>query len=223
MPEDTFPPTINLVQGAILATIAHALFIASDPFLSYELSWEGTNYSRQNSQGTRGTITFAGAQLVGVFLEDRSPRAPWHADEPYDLERVLAGMPPGQRAMADTGALQYLWDFQWTSTPVATATFWSAGSYLTAAEPWPDVLEHGGHLVATECLPPEEGLNSVQENYDLLPPQVALLRSLFERKIASSATVIMLTEEERRVLTAAGQAGVAESRTTLAAVGIVLP
>lgn len=220
---NTFPPTAHLVRGATLATIAYAIFIASDPFLAYELSWEGVNYSRQDSQGTRGTITFGGDGLVGVFLDDNSPRAPWHATNPYSLETVLAGMPPDVRAVADTGALQYLWDDQWTSTPVATTAFWSGGDHLTAAQPWPDVLEHGGHLVAKECLAPLEGLEAWRDDCEFSPAQSLLMRSLLERKMARTEGVIVLTDDERRVLTAAGQDGLADSRAMLAAVGIVLP
>jgi len=49
------------------------------------------------------------------------------------------------------------------------------------------------------------------------------MRSLLERKMARTEGVIVLTDDERRVLTAAGQDGLADSRAMLAAVGIVLP
>jgi len=50
-----------------------------------------------------------------------------------------------------------------------------------------------------------------------------LIHSLFERVMAAPKGVIVLTDDGRRVLTAAGQDGIADSRAMLAAVGIVLP
>ncbi len=52
MARNDFPSRERLWRGAALATIAHAIFIAADPALSWELSWDGPNYSRQDSMGT---------------------------------------------------------------------------------------------------------------------------------------------------------------------------
>ncbi len=46
MARNDFPSRKRLWHGAALATIAHAIFIAADPTLPWELSWDGPNYSR---------------------------------------------------------------------------------------------------------------------------------------------------------------------------------
>jgi PIN domain nuclease of toxin-antitoxin system len=69
-----FPQRVQLWRGALLTTIAHAMWVTQYPELAYEVSWDGLFYSRQNTQGTYGTIAFVKNGLVGVFRDDRSPR-----------------------------------------------------------------------------------------------------------------------------------------------------
>jgi len=60
------------------------------------------------------------------------------------------------------------------------------------------------------------------QEYGLVKDQITLLRTLFTRWIAS-ASPIVITAEERKILTAQGDAGLAEARKLLAIVGIELP
>ncbi len=44
----------QLWKGCILRSIADAIFVAHAPDFSHESSWDGFNYSVQDSQGGRG-------------------------------------------------------------------------------------------------------------------------------------------------------------------------
>jgi hypothetical protein len=55
---DGFPPKTSLWRGSLLASIAHAVFVARAPFLAYSQSWDGRNYSLQDSTGSYGTTAF---------------------------------------------------------------------------------------------------------------------------------------------------------------------
>ena len=65
----------QLWEGCILASIAHAIMVAHYPDISHEQSWDGFNYSVQDSSGTRGTITFHPNFLVGAFRNENSEKA----------------------------------------------------------------------------------------------------------------------------------------------------
>lgn len=67
----------ELKDGCILASLAHAIMVAKYPFLANEHSWDGANYSVQDSEGQRGTITFLNGICVAAFRNDNSERIAW--------------------------------------------------------------------------------------------------------------------------------------------------
>jgi len=65
----------SLWEGCILVTIAHAISSACYPEFLYEHSWDGINYSVQDSARARGTITFHEDYCVGAFRDDKYTKA----------------------------------------------------------------------------------------------------------------------------------------------------
>lgn len=221
--EQQFPSVAQLTKGSILVTIAHALSLANGTDFSHELSWDGPNYSRQDSQGTRGTITFAGSSLVGVFRDDHSERAPWRSRGNYRLDDFFTGIDEQLLALARTGALQYVFDeYNEEVGPIITAAFWSKGEYVTAAEPWEAVVMDGAHLLRLELMEPEAAITEMREDYPLTGKQVAVLRALFQRRIATPGEPIVATELEQSAFRFDDPEAVRESREVLAAIGIVI-
>jgi hypothetical protein len=191
--------------------------------LDYELSWDGPNYSRQDNQGTYGTITFAENGLVGVFRDEHSPRAPWHSGAEYDLAQRLAGMPADLVALAEREALQYVFDeHQGQVGPIITAAFWSADDEITAAEPWLTVVEHGAHLVQIEAMETEAAIAEWQQEYEWDAAEVTLLRSLFTRRLATLGRPMVIETWERDAVLAKGSEGIEAAREVFAALNIVL-
>src|SRR5579859_540876 len=219
-----FPRRQDLWQGALLATIGQAINVAAMPDLANERSWDGPNYSRQDSQGTRGTITFLADRLVGVIRDDHSPRAPWHSGGPYRLDPLLAEMPADLRTLAEAEALQYVLD-SWENLngPIITTAFWSTGEFLAAADPWPVVVEHGGHLLEIELMEPAAAQVAIAADSEWSPSQLNLLRSLFDRKQQTPNGPVTLKDWELRALVASGTSGLAESQALLTAIGFVFP
>jgi hypothetical protein len=70
---------------------------------------------------------------------------------------------------------------------------------------------------------PEAATPEWEDQYGLSPPQLTLLRSVFERKMAQPKTPLMLDERDVAILVSAGADGIAYSRELLAAIGIVVP
>jgi hypothetical protein len=221
---NAFPQRLQLWYGVILGTIAHAIWLASSPEFSHEQSWDGLNYSIQDSMGSRGTVSFAGDQVVGVFFDKDSPRNPLRLGKPYDVRPFLRGMPPSLLALAEGEALQYvLQEYDGTIMPIITAAFWSEGEYLAAAEPWVQVFDHGAHLIHTQIQDYETAISEWQAEYEMPSAQVDLMKSLFNRKIASSQKQILLSDSELDALIISGDEGLDESRELLATVGIIVP
>lgn len=199
--EEQVPDRKQLWSGAILASIVHAIMMVEYSDISHEQSWDGMNYSVQNSMGSRGTITFSGDKVVGVFFDEDSPRNPFNADTGYDLDNLLKGIPTDLRSLAQEEALQYvLQEYKGKDVPVITAAFWSEGGDLAAAEPWPQVFNHGAHLIRIQLMDTEEALARWKEEYEMSPLQVTLARSLYKRKMAAPNSQIELEGWERHSL-----------------------
>lgn len=132
-------------------------------------------------------------------------------------------MPPNLRALADQEALEYLYDeYGGVTMPIITAAFWSAGQYVTAAEPWPEVLRHGAHLIRIEAMETEAAISEWQAEYAWSEAEIRLMRALFNRKMATPTTPIMLEDWEHEALVANGSIGIEKSRELLASIGIIL-
>ncbi|MDB5077860.1 MAG: hypothetical protein JWO42_4039, partial [Chloroflexi bacterium] len=190
--KDGFPTSNQLYWGAVLHTIAYAIFIAPDATLDYELSWDGINYNRQNSQGARGTIAFGSLGTVGVFFDVDSSRNPYPSGRTYELETYFRGISSELFALARDEALQYILDdYNGETLPVITSAFWSSGGSISAAEPWEDVLAHGAHLVEVDSLDNDDARKELEREYEFSQEQCTLLQSLFLRKTAASAQAVL--------------------------------
>lgn len=226
--DSNFPTKAQLWNGAMLATIAHAIFTASHPELSHELSWDGLNYNRQNSQGSRGTITFANdGRVVGVFFDKDSPRNPFplsSVTSDYDLNFFFRGIPQDLWQLANEEALQYVLDeYKGKTAPVITAAFWAGpAQHLEAAESWNDVLANGASLIAAELMQTETAMAHWQAECEFSARQLLLLKSLHTKKMSAPDSSIRLESWEAAILLASKNVeGISESRSLLKAINII--
>ncbi len=221
-----FPDRASLWRGVVVGTIAHAIWVALDPSLAVLQQWDGGNYTLNDVAGARGTITFAGDQVVAAFRDEHSlhrAAPPLRGAGQYAAEYYFQGAPTDVLTLARHEALQYLFDnWRGEPQPVITAGFWSEGPTLTAIEPWAEVVAHGAHLLDKQLLPLEQSIPGWEEAYELSREQVLLLRTLAERRLARPERPISMTHEERKALISAGDEGVAESQALLAAIGILM-
>ena len=219
-----FPTRTQLWRGAILNTIAHAVWFASK-FRGYYVQWDGDTYVLDDAAGTRGAIVFGRQGLVGTFCSGESRRAPWLTEEPYDLSQYFMGMPAALRTLADRALQYFIYDYRdanHTKAPAATTAFWGEGEQLTAAETWPLVVEHGAFVLETEVMETDEAMQAMRQDLELSAAQTTLVYALYTRKIAAYEQTVVVRSWEREVLVAAGDAGIEQTRTLLADVGVVL-
>jgi len=183
----------QLWKGCILNSIANAIFVAHDPDLSHESSWDGCNYSMQDSQGGRGTITFHPDYTIVCLQDVNSERI----DEWIDAKKFFEGAPSEVLEIAKEEALQYvLEEVEGETMPFITAAFWIEESGAYSIDSFEEVEEHGGFLLEIPLLDMESAMERLEEEYELTEEQIELLQLVYERKIKNPNEEIMLSKEE---------------------------
>jgi hypothetical protein len=248
---DAYPTVEQLRRGAILWTIAEAVYCAGTNMPSYERGWNGSTYWLDNHSHARGAVEFGEEGVVACFFgrdTDRNPRGERHAYEP---RRYIAGMPERLERLAERTVFGYvLDDWRGRTMPLITASCWSDGHRLTAPEPWDDVMKFSGELLAGHVLEPAAMLHLIAENYAFSPRQLAVVRSLFRRRMASGGEPVKVAPREQAIIAREGASsfdwvldtvrrtlaptrelppeatarpGVAPTRDLLAPIGIIWP
>lgn len=177
------------------AAIVHAVTVGQYPEFNYEHSWDGYNYSMNNSQGCRATITFHPEYVIAVFQEKAS------IDISKSANDYLADMPDDILRIAESEALAYvLQNVSGEIRPVITAAFWGTWDELFSNQSWEDILQNGGFILENQLLNHEQSLQSWNDYYELSDDEINLIESLFERKIKDEDSRIYLNAEEVKVL-----------------------
>jgi hypothetical protein len=226
MISNEFPKRSVLEHGIVLGAITNAIMAAQHAgYASYQ-SWDGTNYVLNGHDGTLGAITVDRAGVVGVFYDKDSPLNPFRSGDSYIVERFLAGLPDDLRSLAENRTLMYnRQNYRGRLMSVVTAAFWSDGEYLTAAFPWEEVLKNGAHIVYRELMAnSDDALAEWQDAYGMSPGQVALARSLFERKkaVPNRAIRLLRSEVDWLAATSDGTGDIKVCIDSLAVLGISL-
>lgn len=201
----------KLYNGCILAGIAHAMMIAHYPIVANEHSWDGCNYSVQDSAGSRGTVTFSEKYCVGAFRNENTKRA---TPQGYKIAaEYLWNTPIDILKAAQDGALQYLLDFMDDgAVPVITTAFWGDDKGFHINDTYDDFIEYGGFLLLRQNMDFERAINAWIDEYEMTSGQVDLLKSIYERKIAKPDEKITLTKEEIYIIDSDDPEGIKESK-----------
>jgi hypothetical protein len=216
----------QIYEGAVLSTIAHAIWVLAHPLLAGEEGWDGPNYYLTDGSGDYGAITFSEQITVAAFYDVHSTRSP-HRDDgdgSYHPRRYFSAASPEVWQLAQAEALEYLqFEFAESGLPLVTAAFWSEGERIVSGEGWSEVVAHGGHLIERHLLPIEEAILAWQANYGFADEQVRVIRDVYQRKLARLGAVTRLTRDEERIVLSYGDAGKDAGVAILAAIGIGLP
>jgi hypothetical protein len=224
--KNSFPLIRDLWRGALLNTIAHAVWITADSLLAYEVGWDGKNYLRQDSMGASSAIHFADNNtVVGAFFSSKSIYQPFNKpDSAYSIEPFLSGIPEDLHILANAETLEYmLQEYDGIAQPIITAAFWSSGTNLIAAMSWKEVWTNGAYILDIELTPLESVFKTLAVNLDLSLDQIDLIQSLFRKRGMDRSSTIVLDEKEYRTLISQGNAGIAQAQELLSAINIQIP
>lgn len=183
----------QLWKGCVLNSIAHAINVAHCPDFSHESSWDGFNYSMQDTQGGRGTITFHPNYTIVCLQDVNSERI----DEWIDAENYFEGAPSEVIHIAKEETLQYiLEEVEGETVPFITTAFWIEDSGAYSIDSFEEMEEHGGFLLEIPLLDLQSAIERLEEEYELTEEQIELLQLMYERKIKNPNEEIMLSKEE---------------------------
>lgn len=208
----------NIWEGCILASIAHAVFIADAPDLAYEHSWDGDNYSTNDGQGSRGTVAFGQEVYAAGFRNDHL------ALNPVDAKQYFIEAPDQVQQTAEQETLQYLLDeVDGEVRPVVTTVLWESEQHVFSSHPYDIMLERGADLLEVQASEYEAAIEFWEENYELTEQQLALVEKLYLLKLKDPIGRILLTEADIQSINGNDVEGIEESRISFSEIGIVWP
>ncbi|AEB75047.1 hypothetical protein [Clostridium botulinum] len=217
--------TINLRKqelwnGCILASIAHAIMVSHYREIANEHSWDGINYSIQDSEGTRGTITFNNDCYVGVFRNDRSERL-----NKIEISKIhseyFIGAPNSIKQLADKEALQYvLQNINNEIIPLITTAIWGNNKQGFSNDSLEDFMDNGGFLIENQMMNTEDSIREWKEYYDMTEAQCNLLKNIYNRKIKRTNENLCLTKNDIDLIGTRDLQGLNESKIAFEEIGI---
>lgn len=205
----------SIWEGCILASIAHAIFIANDPEFAYEHSWDGNNYSTNDGQGSRGTVAFGQESYVAGFRNDH------FAFHPLDANQYFTEAPDQVQQIAEQETLQYLLDkVDGATRPVVTTVLWESEQGVFSSHPYDVMLDRGADLLEVQASAYETALEYWEEYYELTEEQLLLVEKLYHLKMEDPTRQILLSEEDIQSINATDVEGIEESKISFSEVGI---
>ncbi|MGL6074538.1 MAG: hypothetical protein ACRC8S_10300 [Fimbriiglobus sp.] len=205
-----------------MSSIVHAT--VQPRFDLYFEGWTGDVYQLNDSSGTSGVVVFLVDGAVGCFYDVHSPHSwEWLRE---NQDSLFVGMPSDLQVIARRIALQYLLqDIDGQAVPVVSAVFWAESGNLSAAVPWSEFLENGGHILRIQLLEPDAALAEWTAGYELTPEEVEFAQRVFEQKQAANSSWIELEESDAEWLQEQAETpeGLTQCRQSFAEIGILVP
>lgn len=209
----------KLWQGCMLASIAHAIMVSHYPEVSNEHSWDGMNYSVQDSSSSRGTISFGKEYLVGAFRDDNSQRLSKENFKNYRY--YFKDCPEKIVQLAQQECLQYLLDeINGELTPVITSAIWGIESDIFSNDTLDKLIDNGGRLIEKQILEIKSACEYWRNYYDMTEKQYELLWNIYKRKIKSSNQKFFMSRNEIDQIGSVDEEGLNESRLSFSEIGI---
>ena len=187
----------DIYSGCLIASISHAIMTNIYPELSYEQSWDGANYSIQNSSGMRGTITFENDFCVGAIRNEMS--SSFLGGEL--IQECMKSFPSNVVCKAYEETLQYLLlEKDGIIAPYVTSVFWADYNTLHYEEKFIDSIKEDFTLSENILLPKKMAIAKWKEYYDMDPKVIELIDVLYHSKMKNFLSPIELNEKQRKLI-----------------------
>ena len=191
----------DFFKGCLRSFIAHAIMTNIYPALSYEQSWDESNFSIQNSQGIRGTVTFSKDFCVcgirnetgGLFSQNNYT---------FDYKKELSRKFPSKIIeIAETETLQYLLiDYDGKTFPNITSVFWCDDDFFGYHSESLDQFSTDLKLFKTILMPEDEALEALSGYYEMDDNSIRLLKYLFVEKANNFNKPIILNDCQKSMI-----------------------
>ena len=206
----------QLWNGCLLAGIAHAIMVGEYPMMANEQSWDGFNYSVQDSSGQRGTVSFKEGCCVAAFRNDNSQRI----NDSIEIKQYFEGADVPIIQLANEEALQYLLDeVNGEVKPVITTAFWGKESLITN-DTMEVMMKNGGNLLETQVCEIPVATQYWKDVYQMNDNQVKIMLSVYGKKSEMPSQTILLSKQEVDALGIKNEDGKIESKESFAEMNI---
>lgn len=172
----------QLYENCVYSSIAHAIFVLREPFFSAEQSWDGINYSFNDFEGTRGTISFDLSEgiMAGAARDDTSARLNRYPG--FKAIELFANAPENVKGLAQRETLEYLYDeVNGTTQPTATIAFRSIGGEIVIDEDIEEFRKNGGEYLLAISVSHDELRDYWREQYEFSEEELSAVDLIFER------------------------------------------
>lgn len=186
-----------IFRGCLIASISHAIMTNMYPDLAYEQSWDGKNYSIQDSANIRGTITFEKEYCVGAIRNELSRTA----GNINNADKIMHSFPAKIIATARQETLQYLLNENNGKVfPDITSVFWADSESLHCEQNSVSILKEDFNLLSRIVLPQEDAFKAWQEYYEMNEKTVELIKTIVAEKEKSFDKKLFLSEEHKKYI-----------------------
>lgn len=187
----------DIYRGCMIASISHAIMTNIYPELSYEQSWDGVNYSIQNSSGLRGTITFDNEFCVVAIRNEMSN----HVVGEKGIQEYMRSFPLNVLQIAHEETLQYLLlEMNGVVSPYISSMFWVDAAGLHYEEKFSNVIKEDFALLENIVLPKEMAISKWKEYYDMDSKTVELIETLYQLKMKNRESIIKLNKNQKKMI-----------------------
>lgn len=180
----------DFYDNCILLSIINAVMTLESPDYSSLHSWDGNNYSTNDWEGTRATVTFYKNSCVAACRDEASERLTLIREANYYLNEA----PEHICALANSEAFQYLLENVGDNTmPLITSAFWVIDDCLYSVDTQSDMMKNGMHILTDQLLLDTDGIMEKSiENYEMSSAQIEFAKYLFDLKIKSEERQIQI-------------------------------
>lgn len=186
-----------IFRGSLIASIMHAIMTNKYPELSYEQSWDGTNYSIQNSLGLRGTITFYHEFCVGAIRNEEYV----FSNNKYDVQQYMNGFPFDVVQKANEETLQYLLiNENSTIKPCVTSVFWADDKNIHFERRFIENIKKDFVLLDDILLPERNAIDKWINYYEMDYNAIQLFNDIYLLKKANFASKVILSEKQKKLI-----------------------
>lgn len=184
----------QFLEGSLVSSISHAIMTNLYPELSYEQSWDGCNFSMNNGNGIRGTVTFLNNRCIGAIRNERSTVFCGHEA----ILELIHKFPRDLIEVAKSETLQYLLEGSDCGIqPGITSAFWCDSTGLFWASNSFSQFSQDFELFKLCTLPKREAIVILQEYYGMGRNEVELLKELLIEKADCFFRQIVLTPSHK--------------------------
>ena len=187
----------DIFRGCLIASIMHAIMINKYPELAYEQSWDGANYSIQNSSGLRSTITFCSDFCVGAIRNDNYA----FSGDKCRIQEYLNGFPSSVIQKANEETLQYLLvDKDGVVKPCVTSVFWADDASLYFEKRFIDNIKRDFILLKDILLPEKEAISKWRYYYEMDSASMQLFYDIYSSKVNDFSSKLVLSKEQIKLI-----------------------